>query len=70
VSCSLRSGASFPMPSSCRIRQRETRKSCSMLVLRFTVVTVELMVELVKQSDMAASPKGEVEMEARQRNAI
>jgi hypothetical protein len=58
------------MPSSCRIRQRETRKSCPMPVLRLTVVTVELMVELVKQSDMAASPKGEAEMEAKQGNAI
>jgi hypothetical protein len=41
-----------------------------MPVLRLTVVTVELMVELVKQSDMAASPKGEAEMEAKQGNAI
>jgi hypothetical protein len=47
-----------------------TGKSCPMPVLRLTVVTVELMVELVKQSDMAASPKGEAEMEAKQGNAI
>jgi hypothetical protein len=46
------------------------RKNRPMPVLRLTVVTIELMVEPVKQSGMTASLKGEAEMEAKQGNAI
>jgi hypothetical protein len=35
------------------------------VVLRLTLVTVELMVELVKQSGLVASPEGEADMDAK-----
>src|SRR5205085_3286990 len=39
-------------------------------VLQLTLVTMELMIELLTQSDLAARPEDEAEIEAKQGNAM